>query len=70
MDYKTEYHLVYTKGVAPQDEVFASEIAALGRASALMGQRTNHDFCIRNSDGRVVHSQGSLLQTTRLFRGR
>jgi hypothetical protein len=69
-DGKTEYHLLYTRGAAPQDEVFASEMAALGRACTVMQQSTNHDFCICNSAGQVVHSQTSLVQTSRLLRGK
>jgi hypothetical protein len=69
-DGKTEYHLVYTRGAAPQDEVFASEMAALGRACTVMQQRVNHDFSIRNRAGQTVHSQASLVQTSRLLRGK
>jgi hypothetical protein len=70
MDGKTEYHLVYTRGASPKEEVFASELEALGRASTLMGRPPNRDFCIRNGAGQVVHSEGSLQHTTRLLRGR
>ncbi len=69
-DGKSEYHLTYTSGAYPRDEVFASELAALGRASTVMRQRINHDVCIRNAAGQTVHSEGSLANTSRLFRGR
>jgi hypothetical protein len=69
-DGKTEYHLLYTRGAAPQDEVFASEMAALGRACTVMQQRSNHDFCICNATGKVVHTQTSLVHTSRLLRGK
>jgi len=69
-DGKTEYHLLYTRGAALHDEVFATEMAALGRACTVMQQRTNHDFCICNAAGQVVHSQTSLIHTSRLLRGK
>ncbi len=68
-DTKHEYHLVYLHGDSPMEEVFHSEIAALGRACAVMRSRTNHDFCIRNETGRTIHPEGSLVKTARLFAG-
>jgi hypothetical protein len=70
MDGRSEYHLVYTRGALPREEVFTSELEALGRASALMGRRPNHDFSIRDGAGQMIHNEGSLQHTTRLLRGR